>query len=90
MSANASTGAKRESGALEQGFDGRKMNGQLILTRRAFASGAAAAVLIPNRAFAAAGASDKGADVRRFGAAGDGVRDDTASFAAALGASATL
>jgi hypothetical protein len=66
------------------------MNGQLILTRRAFASGAAAAVLIPNRAFAAAGASDKGADVRRFGAAGDGVRDDTASFAAALGASATL
>jgi hypothetical protein len=46
--------------------------------------------LIPDRAFAAAGASDKGADVRRFGAAGDGVRDDTASFAAALGASATL
>jgi hypothetical protein len=67
------------------------MEGEFILSRRAFAGGAAAALVVPDLAFASPSAgSGEGNDVRRFGAAGDGVRDDTASFAAALRASATI
>ena len=67
------------------------MERALILSRRAFAAGASAALFLPGLASAAGdGGSGRATDVRRFGAAGDGVRDDTASFAAALRASSTL
>lgn len=74
-----------------RGSDSPQMQNEFILSRRAFAGGAAAILFVPDLAIAASSAgSSEGNDVWRFGAAGDGVRDDTAAFAAALRTSATI
>lgn len=58
------------------------------LSRRSFVAMAAGAASWPS--FATAAQQQRPLDVRQFGARGDGVHDDTAAFAAALGATDQL